>query len=182
MQLTQEEEPVDAAVSQLPTSARTRTVTWEDPLPAAAEGRSLAGIDYLRGILAGRFPAPPIARLLGFDLGEVGHGWASFSFEPGEHHYNPIGVVHGGLAGLIADSAMGCAVHSTLPAGAGYTTLEFKVNLVRPITMDTGRVRVLGEVVHRGSRIATAEARVQDADGRVLAHATTTCLIVGPER
>jgi len=179
MQLTREEGPVDAAVTKIPTTSRTRTVTWEDPLPTAAEGRKMAGADYLRAIADGTFPPPPIAALLGFELGEVGQGWAAFEFEPGEHHYNPIGVVHGGLAGLIADSAMGCAVHSTLPAGAGYTTLEFKVNLVRPITMETGRVRVVGEVVHRGKRVATAEARVQDADGRILAHATTTCLIVG---
>ncbi|HEY0035194.1 MAG TPA: PaaI family thioesterase, partial [Longimicrobium sp.] len=97
-----------------------------------------------------------------------------------EYHYNPIGVVHGGLAATMADSAMGCAVHSTLPAGAGYTTLEFKINFVRPLTRDTGRVLCEARTIHVGGRVATAEARVTDAEGRLYAHATTTCMVFRP--
>lgn len=157
---------------------RERVVTWEDPLPGAGAARDLAGIDYLSGILRGDYPAPPISRLMGFTLEEVREGRAVFAVEPGEHHYNPIGLVHGGLLATLLDSAMGCAVHSTLPAGTGYTTVEVKVNFVRPVTRDTGRLRCEGALVHAGSRIATAEGRVTDGSGRLFAHATTTCLLI----
>jgi uncharacterized protein (TIGR00369 family) len=104
-----------------------------------------------------------------------------FAAVPGPEHYNPIGSVHGGLAATLLDSAMGCAVHSTLPAGVGYTTLELKVNFTRPITSETGRILCEGTVVHRGGRVATAEGRVfAEADGKLLAHGTTTCLILSP--
>jgi uncharacterized protein (TIGR00369 family) len=156
---------------------RTLSVEWEDPVALAEAGRRMAGIDFLRAIRDARLPAPPIARLLGFDLVEVEPGRAVFELVPGEHHYNPIGVVHGGLAMTLLDSAMGCAVQTQMPAGGGYTTLEAKTNLVRPITSATGRLRAIGKLVHAGKRVATAEGRLEDAQGKLCAHATTTCLI-----
>jgi uncharacterized protein (TIGR00369 family) len=160
-------------------SARTRTVTWEDPLLGARAGASLSGIEYLRAIAQGKIPAPPIALLLGFDIEEVEEGRVVFTAEPGEHHYNPIGVVHGGLAATLLDSAMGCAVHSLLPQGRAYTTLEIKVNYVRAIKRESGRLRAVASVVHMGGRIATAEGRLVDASGQLYAHATTTCILLG---
>ena len=116
--------------------------------------------------------------LMNFSLIEVGEGHAVFAVEPAEYHYNPIGVVHGGLAATLLDSAMGCAVHSTLAAGSGYTTLEIKVNFIRAMTAETGRVRCEANVVHAGARTATAEGRVIDEAGKLYAHGTTTCLIL----
>lgn len=156
---------------------RTLTVTWEDPLVAAAKGARLSGIEHIREIIARRLPPPPIAQLLGFDLVEASEGRAVFALVPGEQHYNPIGVVHGGVAATLLDSAMGCAVHTRLAAGQGYTTLEMKVNLVRPITRDTGRLRAEATVLHLGRTTATAEGKFVDEKGRLYAHATTTCLV-----
>jgi uncharacterized protein (TIGR00369 family) len=138
----------------------------------------MSGIEFLRAIRDGRLPAPPIAELLGFKLVEVDTGHAVFEAMPGEQHYNPIGVVHGGLAMTLLDSAMGCAVHSHMPAGGGYTTLEAKTNLVRPVTSKTGLLRAIGKVLHLGSRVATAEGRLVDGGGKVYAHATTTCIVL----
>jgi uncharacterized protein (TIGR00369 family) len=139
----------------------------------------VTGLETLRAILAGELPGAPIAELLGFEPVEADEGRMLFRALPGPQHYNPIGSVHGGLAATLLDSAMGCAVHTTLPAGAGYTTLELKVNFTRPITSQTGLILCEGTVVHRGARVATAEGRVYgDADGKLLAHGTTTCLIV----
>ena len=158
---------------------RHATIDWSDPLPLATAGRSMAGIDFMRAIRDGRLPAPPIARLLGFELVEVEPGHAVFEVVPGERHYNPIGVVHGGLAMTLLDSAMGCAVHSQMPAGSAYTTLEAKTNLVRAITAETGKLRAIGKTVHVGKRMATAEGRLEDAAGKLYAHATTTCIVLG---
>jgi uncharacterized protein (TIGR00369 family) len=108
----------------------------------------------------------------------VGEGEAVFEVEPAEFHYNPIGVVHGGLALALLDSAMGCAVHTTVPAGMAYTTLEVKANFVRPLTLATGLVRCHGSVVHRGRTIATAEGRVEDVAGKLYAHGTSTLLLI----
>lgn len=159
-------------------SERTVTVSWEDPRKLGEAARGLTGMEFLQKIVAGELPPPPIASLLNFELVELSEGRAIFAVEPKEYHYNPIGVVHGGLAATLLDSAMGCAVHSTLPAGAGYTTLEIKVNFVRPITADTGRVRAEAKLIHLGGRTATAEGRVIDEAGKLYAHATTTCLIL----
>jgi len=158
--------------------ARTLTVEWSDPAALAAAGRSMAGIEFLRALRDGRLPPPPIAQLLGFSLVEVEPGLAVFECVPGEQHYNPIGVVHGGLAMTLLDSAMGCCVQTRMPAGSGYTTLEAKTNLVRAITAQTGRLRATGKVVHLGGRIATAEGRLEDAAGKLYAHATTTCIVL----
>ena len=127
-------------------AVRTRTVTWEDPLVFARAGATLAGIDYLRAVAQGKLPPPPIALLLGFDIEEVAEGRVVFTAATGEHQYNPIGVVHGGLAATLLDSAMGCAVHSRLPKGRGYTTLEIKVNYVRA----QARQRPAARDRHRG--------------------------------
>jgi uncharacterized protein (TIGR00369 family) len=148
-----------------------------DPLALAARGRELSGIEYVRQIFDGELPPPPIAELMGFRGVEFEHGRAVFEMTPGPQHYNPIGTVHGGVALTLLDSAMGCAVHTTLAAGVGYTTLELKANLVRAITAETGLIRCEGSVVHVGSRIGTAEGRLVDAAGKLLAHGTTTCLI-----
>lgn len=156
---------------------RTRTVSWEDPRSLAESGRGLSGLEYLQKIVSEELPRPPISALMNFGLTELGEGQAVFTAEPAEYHYNPIGVVHGGLAATLLDSAMGCAIHTTLPAGAGYTTLEIKVNYVRPMTAETGEVRCEAHVIHVGGRTATAEGRVIDAGGKLYAHGTTTCLI-----
>jgi len=157
---------------------RSVTVEWSDPAALAAAGRSMSGIEFLRAIRDGRLPPPPIAQLLGFRLAEVEPGRAVFECTPGERHYNPIGVVHGGLAMTLLDSAMGVCVHASLPAGSAYTTLEAKTNLVRAITKDSGLLRAIGKVVHVGGRIATAEGRLEDAAGKLFAHASTTCIVM----
>ena len=159
-------------------SERTRTVQWEDPRPLGEAGRGLAGLEFLEKIVRRELPPPPLAMLMNFELVEVSEGKATFAVVPAEYHYNPIGVVHGGLAATLLDSAMGCAVHSTLPAGAGYTTLEIKVNFIRAMTGETGRVRCEAKVVHVGARTATAEGRVVDEAGKLYAHGSTTCLIL----
>jgi uncharacterized protein (TIGR00369 family) len=154
------------------------TVSWHDPRLLAEQARKLPGIEFLRAIRDGKLPPPPIAELLGFRLSEVEPGHAVFEVIPGEQHYNPIGVVHGGLAMTLLDSAMGVCIHTQLPAGTGYTTLEAKTNLVRAITADTGKLRAIGKVIYIGKRIATAEGRLEDAAGKLYAHATTTCIVL----
>lgn len=161
-------------------SKHTRVVSWEDPRPLAEAGRGSSGLEFLQRIVAGELPRPPLAALMNFDLVELEEGRAVFVVEPAEYHYNPIGVVHGGLAATLLDSAMGCAVHSTLPAGVGYTTLEIKVNYVRAMTSETGRVRCEAKVIHVGGRTATAEGRLVDQAGKLYAHGSTTCLILRP--
>lgn len=148
-----------------------------DPVALAARGRELSGMDYIQAIFEGELPPPPISTLMGFRGVSAEPGRAVFELEPGLQHYNPIGSVHGGVALTLLDSAMGCAVHTLLEAGVGYTTLEVKTNFVRPITAQTGLIRCEGVVIHSGSRIATAEGKLTDAAGKLLAHGTTTCLI-----
>jgi uncharacterized protein (TIGR00369 family) len=138
---------------------------------------SYIGLDFLRRIADGTVPQPPIAATLGFRLAEVAPGFALFTMTPELRHYNPIGTVHGGVACTLLDSCMGCAVHTHLAKGQGYTTLELKVNLVRPITATTGPVRAEGRTLHVGRRSATAEGKLLDAKGNLLAHGTTTCMI-----
>lgn len=157
---------------------RSRTVTWDDPTASlkAAEGRT--GLELLTEFVEGRLAPPPIAGTLGFTMVDAGEGTSAFVGEPEEYLYHPIGSVHGGFAMALLDSAMGCAIHSTLAAGERYTTVEVKTNFVRPITLDTGRVRCEGKVIHRGATIATAEGRLTaEGTGKLLAHATTTCLV-----
>lgn len=168
-------------LGELSTTTRARTITWEDPAVLADRLRAMSGIDSLRAVQIGELPSPPILRLMGIRLVEVSEGRVIFEVEPAEYHYNPIGSVHGGLAATLLDSAMGCAVQSMLPAGTSYTTLELKVNYLRPLTEGTGSVTGVGSVIHMGRRIATAEGRVTDAAGKLYAHATTTCLIAHPQ-
>ena len=159
-------------------SERTRVTTWDDPLETLAGVRGMSGLESLRAMIAGELPPAPIGQTMGFRLVEVEPGRATFAAEPAEFHYNPIGVVHGGFALTLLDSAMGCALHSTLEAGVAYTTLEVKANFVRPLTSDTGEVRCTGIVVHGGRTVATAEGRIEGADGKLYAHGTSTLLIL----
>jgi uncharacterized protein (TIGR00369 family) len=163
-----------------PEITRRREVVWQDPMPSAAAGAELAGLDYMQALIAGRIPPPPIAVTMNFTPVEVEDGHAVFQGRPGEEHYNPIGVVHGGYASTLLDSALGCAVHTTLPVGSAYTTLTLEVKLVRPITRDTGAVRAVADVVHRGRRQQTAEAKLFAVEsGKLLATGTSTCMILG---
>jgi uncharacterized protein (TIGR00369 family) len=138
---------------------------------------SVSGLDFLRMIIDGRFPGPPIAELLGFSPVEAEKGRVVFAAMPGARHYNPIGSVHGGFAATLLDSCMSCAVQSMLESGYGYTTVEIKVNFVRPITAETGEIRAEGKSIHVGRQIGTAEGRLTDAKGRLLAHGTATCFV-----
>ncbi|HEX8574609.1 MAG TPA: PaaI family thioesterase [Allosphingosinicella sp.] len=144
------------------------------------EIEGLTGLEMLKAIIAGDLPAPPIGAAMGFRLVEVAPGRAVFEGRPGRNLLNPLGGVHGGMALTLIDSAAGCAVHTELPAGIGYTTVETKVNFTRPIAPDGGAVRCEGRVVTRGRQIATAEARLLSAEGKILAHGTSTLIILQP--
>jgi uncharacterized protein (TIGR00369 family) len=143
--------------------------------PAQIAGRS--GLQVFQALLAGEIPPPPMAVTLDFTLLRIDPGFAVFQGKPGYSHYNPMGTVHGGWFATMLDSALGCAVHSTLPAGKAYTTLELKLNIVRALTNAVPLVRAEALLVHGGRQVATAEARLVGPDGRLYAHATTTCLI-----
>jgi uncharacterized protein (TIGR00369 family) len=139
--------------------------------------KSYDGIGFLKAIIDGTLPQPPIGETLGFHLVEAGEGRAVFASTLGIKHYNPIGTVHGGIAAALLDSALGCAIFSTLKKGDTWTTLELKVNYVRAMTADTGPVRAEGRLIHRGRSVATSEGDLRDAGGKLYAHATTTCMI-----
>jgi uncharacterized protein (TIGR00369 family) len=143
--------------------------------PGQVAGRS--GLELMQAMLGGELPFPPIARTLDFRLVEVGEGRAVFQGTPGPAHFNPMGGVHGGWYATLLDSALGCAVHTMMPPGRGYTTAELGVNLVRAIGPRVQRVRAVGEVLHCGRQLATAQARLVGPDGTLYAHATTTCLV-----
>jgi len=140
----------------------------------------MSGIDALRAIAEGRAPAPPIAVLMNFSITEVEEGRVVFEGEPQEYHYNPIGVVHGGFALTLLDSTLGCAVHSTLPAGVGYTSTDVQTRFIRGITIETGRVRCEATVLHVGRTTAIAEAKLTDRSGKLLAVGTSACAIFRP--
>ncbi|GGF29362.1 hypothetical protein GCM10011611_39260 [Aliidongia dinghuensis] len=160
-----------------PETVRSRTIRWELPVLDPAELAGLSGLEYLRrGLDTDTFRAP-IGALMDFRPVRFDEGVAVFEALPAEFHYNPIGSVHGGFAATLLDSALGCSIHTTLKPGFGYTTVELKVNYVRPLKLSTGPVRAEGKVIHVGGRIATSEARLTDPDGRLYAHGTTTCLI-----
>jgi uncharacterized protein (TIGR00369 family) len=171
-------------MTQAPESAaaqvRHREITWEDPLVGAALARDLSGLDYLRAIAEGRIAAAPIAVLLGMSILAVEPGHVVFGLDVGEHLYNPIGSVHGGVFCTLLDSAMGCAVHASLDRGQAYTTLELKVNLVKALTTKTPSVVATGQVVSAGRRVITASGQITGPDGTLYAHATTTCLVLDP--
>ncbi|WP_037682418.1 PaaI family thioesterase [Streptomyces griseus] len=156
---------------------RSRTFEWEDPTISARAVGDRSGLDFLREILAGRLPAAPVAATLGFTLEEVEHGRAVFVLVPGEEHYNPIGSVHGGVYATLLDSAAGSAVQSVLPRGMGYTSIDLTLKFLRPVTVDTGKVRAIGTVLNSGRRTALAQAELRDSADRLLAHATSSCML-----
>ena len=150
------------------------TQTADEEAPARW---AMSGLEYMRKLASGELPPSPMGRLMGFRLVEVEEGRAVFAVEPGERHANGIGIAHGGLAATLLDSATGCAINTMMPAGRVFTTLEMKINYVRPLTPQTGEVRCEARVIHAGGRTATAEGRVTDARGKLYAHGTTTCII-----
>lgn len=160
--------------------SRTRTVSWQDPALGLERSKGMSGLEYLKAMQSGAMPPPPIAVLMGFGMSEVSEGRVVFTAEVAEYQYNPLGTVHGGMAATLLDSAMGCAVQSTLPVGAGYTTLEIKVNYMRAMTTKTGTVYCEGKIIYVGGRTATAEGRITDEQGKLYAHGTTTCILFRP--
>lgn len=161
-------------------TSRTRVITWEDPGVAVQTGKRVSGLEYMTALRTGELPPPPIAVLMGMWVAEVSEGRVVFALEPQEFHYNPLGTMHGGVIATLLDSAVGCTIHTMLPAGTGYTTLELKVNYLKPITTGTGTLSCEGKVIHLGGSTATAEGRLLDQEGKLYAHATTTCMIFRP--
>jgi uncharacterized protein (TIGR00369 family) len=157
---------------------RTRTYSWDDPFALRDAMATRSGLELMQAMAAGEIPPPPIAKTLGFRLAEAEHGHAVFECEPAEYHYNPIGIVHAGLAMTLMDSAMGLAFVTTLSEPLPWTTLEVKSNFTRALTAETGLVRCIGSIVHPGRRVATTEARIEDAHGRLYAHGTSTILVL----
>src|SRR5262245_59679591 len=164
---------------------RTRTIEWQDPMRTAGAAAGRTGLEFLKAIAAGEVPPPPIGHALGFALVSAEEGVARFRGQPAEYQYNPMGAVHGGWAATLLDSAMGSAVMTPLDADTGYTTTQLTIYLTRAIEAGTGPVTAEGRATHRGGRLATAEGRLTDERGRLLAHGTTSCLILprpGPTR
>jgi uncharacterized protein (TIGR00369 family) len=162
--------------------SRTRRYSWSDPKTAAAAAQEMSGKDYLTAVLKGELPAGPIMDTLAFRLAEVGEGRAVFVCEPAEFVYNAIGSVHGGIPATLIDSAASCAVHTLLPAGTGYTTINLSLDMIKAITDAVGPLRCEGRVVRAGARIAVADADLKGADGTLYARGTATCLILRPGR
>jgi uncharacterized protein (TIGR00369 family) len=158
-------------------SPRNKTVSWFDPMITAAAGAKLSGLEHLRLVIAGDLPPPPIAALFGFRLVSAAPGTVIFAGEPDESSYNPIGLVHGGFVCTLLDSVVGCAVQSTLPAGVGYTSIEIKVNYLRGLHAHTGELRARGWVTKPGRRVAFADGEVRDAQDKLIATATGSCLV-----
>lgn len=160
---------------------RTRTLRWPDPAQFAGPIRRLKGLEFMQAFLTGALPSPPFMELLGIRIVSVNPGSVAFEFEPAEYMYSPLGNVHGGIVTVLLDTAMGCSFHTTLPAGVGYTTIELKVNFLRPVTARSGTLRAEGHVVHSGARVATTDARLSDRENRLHAHATSSLLILRPD-
>jgi uncharacterized protein (TIGR00369 family) len=144
---------------------------------SADKRKTMSGLAFVQGLADGTLPLNTIAQTLGYDVIEAASGRVVVAAEPGDAHLNPAGTVHGGFSATLLDSCMGLAIQSTLEQGLGQTTLEFKISLLRPITPETGLIKAEGVVLHRGRRVGTAEGRITDSKGRLLAHGTTTCLI-----
>ena len=156
---------------------RTRTVSWWDPMVGARAMRGLSGREYLQAMIDGRLPQAPIGGLIAMTAVSVGEGTVQFRCQPDEWAYNPIGVIHGGLVCTLLDSVAGCAVHSTLPAGMGFTSLEIKVSYLRPVRQGDGELTAVGRVTKPGRRAAFADGEVRDEHGRLIATASSTCLV-----
>jgi uncharacterized protein (TIGR00369 family) len=159
------------------TQPRSRTFSWDDPAGNAAQLGRRSGLELLRAMMAGELPPPPVMRLIDASRFEAEEGRVVVEMTAQEFHYNPLGSVHGGVLSTLLDTAAGCAVHSTLPAGVGYTTLDLNVKFLRPVTVRSGVLRCEGTVMSAGRRTALAEARMTDESGRLVAHATSTCLL-----
>lgn len=157
---------------------RSREISWHDPMAGLAAARELTGLEYLTAMLEGRLPPPPIAQTLGFTMTGVREGEVWFSCEPHESHYNPIGLVHGGLVCTLLDSALGCAGHALLPAGVGYTSIEIKVSYLRPVSPASGLLTAHGWVTKPGRRVVFVEGDVRDAADKVVATASGSCLVI----
>lgn len=156
---------------------RTRTINWEDPTTTAREISGSAGLDYLTKIKEGAIKPPPAANLIGYRIVEVGEGFTIFELIPEEFHYNPFSSVHGGIASVLLDSAMTSAVLTKLDTGMTCSTIEIKVNFIRPFNIDTGPVRCFGNTIHVGKHIATAEGKLIDRREKLYAHGVNTCMI-----
>ena len=160
------------------TDKTTMTPTIDGEKSTRAEDRRrLTGLEYMRQVMTGEVPPSGMGKLMNFNLVEVSEGHAVFTIQPDERHYNGLGIAHGGLAATLLDSATGCAINTMMPAGKIFTTLEMKVNYVRPMTRETGEVRCEANVIHVGGRTATAEGRILDRDGKLYAHGTATCML-----
>jgi uncharacterized protein (TIGR00369 family) len=164
-------------MAQTQDPARSRTFTWSDPATNAAQLGQRSGLELLRAMIAGELTAPPVMHLMDMARMEADEGRVAVELVPQEFHYNPLGTVHGGVISTLLDTAAACAVHTTLPAGMGYTSLDLSVKFLRPVTMASGTLRCEGTVLQRGRRTALAEARLTDTKDRLIAHATSTCLL-----
>jgi uncharacterized protein (TIGR00369 family) len=159
------------------TQVRERTFTWSDPIATAARVGRTSGLELLRAMQDGELPPPPIMSTIGIDGIEVEPGQVTFLLTPQEYHYNPLGSVHGGILSTLLDSAAGCTVHSVLPAGRGYTSLDLSVKFLRPVTVASGQLRAVGTLLSQGRTTALADARLLDSAGKLCAHATSTCVL-----
>jgi uncharacterized protein (TIGR00369 family) len=158
-------------------ATRSRTFSWSDPALTAASLGTISGLEMLEAMRDGKLPAPPILQLVGGTGFEVKEGRVTVFMPAAEFHYNPLGTVHGGIIATLLDTAAGCTVHSTLPAGVGYTSLDLMTRFIKPVTVASGLLRCEGGIISRGRRTAAAEARLLDERGALLAHATSTCLL-----
>jgi uncharacterized protein (TIGR00369 family) len=155
-----------------------RSYTWDDPTPHIDKAKQMSGLEYMRAFINGEIPNAPIAQTMGFRGAEIEYGRVVFVGEPENFHLNPIGTIHGGFAATLLDSALACAVHTTLEQGMIYTTTQLNIHYVRTMMPNMGTIRCEGTVIHRGRKMATAEAEITDNNGKIYAHATTTCLIL----
>ena len=169
-------------MTQTQDQTRTRTYSWTDPAAHAALLGTTDGLTLLRKMQAGELPPPPIMSLIDMAGMEVEEGSVTFYLEPREFHYNPLGSVHGGVISTLLDSTAACSLHSTLPAGVGYTSLDLNVKFLRAVTVGSGRLTCKGSVLQQGRRTALTEARLTDTAGRLIAHATSSCMIFEASR
>jgi uncharacterized protein (TIGR00369 family) len=156
---------------------RTRTYSWSDPTTGLAEIIGLSGLEQIRAMIDGRVPAPPVMHLLDMERLDAREGWIEVTMRAQEFHYNPLGTVHGGVIATLLDTAAACAVHTTLAAGEAYTSLDLTTKFLRPVTTASGLLRCEGTVISRGRRTALAQSQLTDEAGRLVAHATSSCLI-----
>jgi uncharacterized protein (TIGR00369 family) len=162
-------------------NTRNRTYDWEDPALLATRVNQFTGLEFLEKMTKTELPFPPLLHTLDFRLSSIMPGRAEFTFQPQEFHFNPLGSVHGGVITAILDSAMGCTLHSVLPLGIGYTTIDIKVNFLKSISMKTGLMKATGTIINQGNRTALLESRLIDENGKLYAYATSTCLILKTE-